>query len=189
MSRYSSDRAEITRREILESATELFRQHGVHEVSLAKIMSEVGMTPGGFYKYFDSKEVLAGEVCTRAFLQSHEVWEAIIDRARQRSECPQRALIREYLALAEDGHCPIIALSHDAAGVSHDQSFAQAYRDGSKGLLDALLEISFERKSGASRQEILALFAAMLGIGLLLRAASSEPWVKEIEGAFLSQLR
>ncbi|WP_428996854.1 TetR/AcrR family transcriptional regulator, partial [Pseudomonas aeruginosa] len=43
----------------MQSATELFRQHGVYEVSLAKIMGEIGMTPGGFYKYFDSKEALA----------------------------------------------------------------------------------------------------------------------------------
>ncbi|WP_134604427.1 TetR/AcrR family transcriptional regulator [Pseudomonas aeruginosa] len=188
MSRYGPERAESTRREILESATELFHQHGVHEVSLARIMGEIGMTPGGFYKYFDSKEVLAGEVCTRAFRQSHETWEAIIDRARQRSECPQRALIQEYLALAGDGHCPIIALGHDAAGVSHDQSFGKAYRDGSKGLLDVLLEISLKRKTGTSREETLVLFAAMLGLGLLSRAAGSESWVKEIEGAFLSQL-
>lgn len=44
--RYRPDRAEITRRGILASATELFRQHGVNEVSLSRIMAEIGLTPG-----------------------------------------------------------------------------------------------------------------------------------------------
>ncbi|KAJ10341.1 hypothetical protein M002_03770 [Pseudomonas aeruginosa ID4365] len=151
-------------------------------------MGEIGMTPGGFYKYFDSKEELAGVVCSRAFLQSHEVWNAIIERARQRSQCPLRSLVDEYLTLAEEGHCPIIALGHDAASSSHDKSFTKAYRDGSKGLLDLLIRTSQEQKDGRSRQDNLVMFAAMLGVGLLSRAAGSEPWVKEIEGAFLSQL-
>ncbi|MGX9512428.1 hypothetical protein, partial [Pseudomonas aeruginosa] len=63
-----------------------------------------------------------------------------------------------------------------------------AYQGGSKELLDVLIEVSEETQEGRSREEILMLFASMLGAGLLARAAGSEPWVGEIESAFLSQL-
>ncbi|MEV1213452.1 hypothetical protein ABZQ63_34170 [Pseudomonas aeruginosa] len=51
-----------------------------------------------------------------------------------------------------------------------------------------MIEVSEETQEGRSREEILMLFASMLGAGLLARAAGSEPWVGEIESAFLSQL-
>ncbi|MEN1487363.1 hypothetical protein AAIH33_34040, partial [Pseudomonas aeruginosa] len=98
---------------------------------------------------------LAGEVCATAFRQSREAWAAIVERARQRSLCPLRALFHQYLVLAEEGHCPIIALAHDAAASTHDQSFSKAYQGGSKELLDVLIEVSEETQEGRSREEIL----------------------------------
>lgn len=182
------EKAENTRHEILESATELFTKHGVNEVSLYRVMANIGMTPGGFYKYFNSKEALAGEVCSKAFEQMYEVWRTTIDQARQQSQPALYSLVTKYLAVAKEGNCPIIAFEHDAAGMPHDRSFSKAYRHGSKALLNTLIDISQVQGTSAGREQSLIFFAAMLGVGLLSQAVGGEEWVREIKAALLSQL-
>lgn len=187
MKKYRSNKAESTRREILESATQLFCQHGINGVSLSRIMSEIGMTPGGFYKYFSSKEELAGEVCVRSFRQTREVWSAIIDHKRPGSESPLGSMISEYLKQAKDGRCPVVAFGHDVASAAHDDSFLEVYRDQTKVLVETLIDVAQQRGSARTREQLLVLFAAMLGVGLLVRAAGTEQWSREIEGALMLQ--
>jgi len=188
MSSHKGSKAEATRVLILEAATKLFFQLGVNEVSISRIMAEIGLTTGGFYKYFSSKEMLAAEICDRAFRKARGAWEEQAARARQSSENPYRYLINQYLSFAEKGQCAVVAFSHDAADTSHDQLFSQSYREGTKALLDSLLSVAQEPGTGRAREQVLVHFAAMLGAGLLCRATGAEQWVREIETALLDQL-
>ncbi|MER0630276.1 TetR/AcrR family transcriptional regulator [Pseudomonas aeruginosa] len=189
MSKSPRARAETTRREILEAASILFRQHGVDGVSLSRVMAEIAMTPGGFYKYFSSKEALACEVCVNAIRQSQESWQAIFERAPRLSEPPLRYLASQYFPTAAEGQCPVVTLGQDAADLSHDKSFRQVYSEGSKALLDKLLSLAKEQSPTVSRKHTLVQFAAMVGIGFLSRATGTEQWVKEMEDALLAQLK
>ena len=56
----------------MEAAARLFREHGFDGVGVDAIMKEAGLTHGGFYGHFASKEELATEAITRAFAQGSE---------------------------------------------------------------------------------------------------------------------
>jgi len=52
-----------TRRRIVAAATEEFRKHGLHETGLVEVMAAAGLTQGGFYRHFKSKDQLVAESC------------------------------------------------------------------------------------------------------------------------------
>ena len=58
--RYAADRKEKTRAKILRAAGRVFRRQGYHAAGVDKVMAEAGLTAGGFYAHFDSKQALAG---------------------------------------------------------------------------------------------------------------------------------
>lgn len=65
MGRVSQAQAEENRRRVVETASRLFREQGTH-VSVADLMKAAGLTHGGFYKQFASKEALVDEATAHA---------------------------------------------------------------------------------------------------------------------------
>jgi TetR/AcrR family transcriptional regulator, transcriptional repressor for nem operon len=65
--RYAKDHKEETRRKILEVASRLFREKGYDGVGVDAIMSEAGLTAGGFYSHFASKDALFAEALGNAY--------------------------------------------------------------------------------------------------------------------------
>jgi TetR/AcrR family transcriptional regulator, transcriptional repressor for nem operon len=59
---YTAEHKENTRRRIVQSARRLFNRHGFNGVSIDEIMAEAGLTRGGFYNHFGTKEELYAEV-------------------------------------------------------------------------------------------------------------------------------
>jgi TetR/AcrR family transcriptional repressor of nem operon len=72
MGRVSQAQAQENRKRIVETASRLFRERGVAGVSVADVMAEVGLTHGGFYKQFASKEALVAEAVGQAFAELSE---------------------------------------------------------------------------------------------------------------------
>ena len=68
--RLTKEKAEQNRQLIVETASRMFRLHGMENVSVADIMKESGFTHGGFYNHFKSKDELATEAINSAFVLS-----------------------------------------------------------------------------------------------------------------------
>src|SRR3954453_11451892 len=66
-----------THQRILDAAGRLFRAHGIDGVGVDAVMKEAGLTHGGFYAHFASKEALAAEVAQTLLQQSAERWDTI----------------------------------------------------------------------------------------------------------------
>ncbi len=62
MARYSAQHKALTRARLLETARQEFRAHGFEAVSIDRLMRAAGLTRGGFYAHFESKEALVREV-------------------------------------------------------------------------------------------------------------------------------
>ncbi|MGW5301864.1 TetR/AcrR family transcriptional regulator [Rhodococcus aetherivorans] len=67
MPRISKEAKQLNRRKILDTASVMFREQGTDQVGIDQIMNSVGLTRGGFYNHFESKESLIGEACRSAF--------------------------------------------------------------------------------------------------------------------------
>jgi len=187
MGRSTRSQAQENRARIVDAAAGLFRRHGVDAVSIADVMTAAGMTQGGFYKHFPSKEALAAEACATAFARSVEAWK---EQARQSADGGQAAL-RDLLAYyfsekPPERTCPMVALARDAAAEGQDQPLHLAYGDGTRRLFEAFAAVAGEgRKAPQRRAQIMTLFAAMVGANLLARAVGDEPWIREMKTVLL----
>jgi len=75
--RRPNDQKAETRQRIVDAAGRLFRQHGIDAVGVDAIMHAAGLTHGGFYGHFPSKEALVAEVAAASLARSAARWERI----------------------------------------------------------------------------------------------------------------
>jgi len=158
--RRSREEAARTRQDAVEAASRLFRERGLESVSVADVMSKLGMTTGGFYRHFESKDALAAEACAAALVGS------ALARDPTRS---LEALVGKYLSKAHRDNpaegCPLPALASDMR--RQPAKVREAYTDGVR---DALKRIS-QAAPGADAK---ALLAGMVGAVALARAVDDE---------------
>ena len=173
MPRVSRKQAELNREIIVEAATRLFRERGIHGISVSDVMAAAGLTHGGFYGHFESREALATEACNRAFEQSSERWQARVEQSPD-PEAARLALIDPYLSAANRDNpgdsCPVAAFAgemcHEAADSALQRSFIRGF-EASMGILAAT------QATGApegDRQAAIAQYAMMVGAITLARA-------------------
>jgi AcrR family transcriptional regulator len=78
--RVSRVQAQKNHERIIDVASQLFRERGFDGIGLNDVMEAAGLTRGGFYGHFPSKEELAVEACGRALKTTLERWSALVDR-------------------------------------------------------------------------------------------------------------
>jgi len=116
---YTAEHKAKTRARIVESARIMFNRRGFEQVSIDEIMAGAGLTRGGFYNHFSSKEGLYAEAI-HSFTNCNP-FALEMARAPRRPGPKQaaRRLVELYLSDAVlndlDQHCPLIALPSDAA--------------------------------------------------------------------------
>src|SRR5207237_1505347 len=113
--RYQPDHKEKTRRRVLEEATKAIRRQGPHRLGIARVMKQAGLTHGGFYAHFSSKDALVSAAIAAMFDRTLERWtRATHDRP---PEAGLAAYIESYLSAehrdTRSGGCPMAALASD----------------------------------------------------------------------------
>jgi TetR/AcrR family transcriptional regulator, transcriptional repressor for nem operon len=110
--RNTQEGAAESRERILAAAARLFRSEGIAAVAVGDVMRAAGMTHGGFYKHFDSKEALVAEACEHALAETRERMRARAEQAKPGQEL--KAIVDSYLSDRHRGHpghgCAIAAL-------------------------------------------------------------------------------
>ena len=114
--RYTSDHKQETRRRIITRAARRFRDEGYAPASVADIMSDAGLTHGGFYAHFGSKEELFAEAIANAADEGLTAGTAVGGR---RGRARLGALVSQYLNQQHwsdrAGGCPLAALGGEVA--------------------------------------------------------------------------
>jgi TetR/AcrR family transcriptional repressor of nem operon len=129
---YSPDHRKRTRQRILKTAARLFNQKGFSEASIEGIMSAAGLTHGGFYRHFNSKDELYAEA-VRNFLHPdvQEPWQKPRPELCDPKVSFARYVVDAYLSREHlddvDGSCPLIGIPSDVARSS--PAVKAAYRD------------------------------------------------------------
>jgi TetR/AcrR family transcriptional repressor of nem operon len=167
------EQASRNREMVVETASRLFRAHGVDGVGIGEVMRACGLTHGGFYNQFESKDALAAEACAAALRKSAARWRTVAAEA----EDAAAAIADDYLSPrnrdAPETGCALIALGPDAARKGGD--LAGAFRQGFAELADILAA-----EGRMDRPAALARMAQMVGALVLARAVDDAALSDEI---------
>ncbi|MER5193969.1 TetR/AcrR family transcriptional regulator [Streptomyces sp. NPDC002755] len=177
MGRVSQAQARENRERVVRTASRLFREQGTH-ISVADLMKASGLTHGGFYKQFASKDALIDEATAHAFGELAERRDAALEQGAGQGPAAQRALIDAYLSVehrdnAADG-CPTAALAHDMA---REPGADGAHRVYTEGVRDFAGWLATDDEDGIAR------LCTMLGALVLARATKDSPLSEEILAA------
>ena len=183
--RVTRERAAAHREKILGVPGTLFRQHGFDGIGVADIMKRAGLTHGGFYGQFPSKDDLVAEACARVL--GNEGW---VERLTGTPKPSLGALIRAYLSADhrdDPGHgCLMAALGSDV--VRQPRAVRRAFTDGFRARIDALLKLVPGRSAAARRGQALATMAGLVGALILSRAVDDPKLSDEILDAAATTL-
>jgi TetR/AcrR family transcriptional regulator, transcriptional repressor for nem operon len=176
--RYSAEHKAQNHENILSVAARSFREHGGDSSGIGTVMKKVGLTKGGFYRHFESKDDLFVEAVARAF---EEMGSGMVDAARSAPEGQAlRAMIERYLstphANSPGSGCVISALGPELARKP------RAVRKRIEAALDAYRERLLPFVPGRTREQKLSkcrvLFSSMAGV-LMMARITSDPQVRE----------
>ena len=96
--RYSKEHKFQTHARIVKRASVKLREKGAHGIGVADLMKDAGLTHGGFYAHFDSREALVIEALTHAMDQSTERWRKLSDKTPVEKRLSR--IVNTYLAPA-----------------------------------------------------------------------------------------
>ena len=186
MPRVSQQQKQLNRERIVTAASEGFRARGLDGVGIDELMKAAGMTHGGFYNHFPSKEDLALQVLHDGFTDSLNDLEGIIDAHPRSARAGLRAVVDTYLSTEHrddpEHGCASAALAVDAA--RHGAKTQAEYQRGLDGyiaaitdlLLTAATQTNTQLDPASAREQAITTFSQMVGAQIIARAiAHADP--------------
>jgi TetR/AcrR family transcriptional regulator, transcriptional repressor for nem operon len=181
--RYSKEHKQETHARIVKKASVRLREKGAHGVGVADLMKEAGLTHGGFYAHFDSREALVIEAFAYAMDRSTERWRKIAEQTPV--ERRLATIVDTYLTPAhrdDPGHgCAVPALSAEIARES--VKTRKAFAGKLEQMIDMMADQIPDLPRKAARKQAAAALATMMGTLVLARVAGSGEFSEEILAA------
>ncbi|HJU44780.1 MAG TPA: helix-turn-helix domain-containing protein [Vicinamibacterales bacterium] len=191
MPRVSKAQTAANHQAIEAAASRLFRERGLDAVTVAEVMAEAGLTHGGFYTHYESKDALAASACEAAFAFAAEKWRRRIEAAP--SPAAAKDVIAErYLRSANCdptvASCPTATLVTDVARAEAEHPIRAAYLAGVRDQIDTLAKLGRSGDRARDRADACVQLATMMGALLIARATHGDPISEEIVTAARSHL-
>jgi TetR/AcrR family transcriptional repressor of nem operon len=186
MPRVSQQQKELNRDRIVAAASHGFKARGFDGLGIDELMKAAGMTHGGFYNHFGSKEELALEVLNQGFTASLDTVDAVVGAHPRSSRAALHAIIDSYLSTyyrdhPEDG-CASAALAADAGrnGIRAQEEYLrglQGYIAAFSDLIrDSAKQTDVKLDPRRAREQAIAMFSQLVGAQLIARAvAQADP--------------
>lgn len=185
--RVSRAEAAQSRERIIEVAARLFRERGFDGIGVAELMKSAGLTHGGFYGHFASKEDLMAQACTRALEDSLDALHRMAERDRGNA---LSAIASAYLSPAHRDQpgagCVLAALGAEAA--RHGSPLRGAFTQGVRSTVDVLTRLLAGKSQRAKRERALTIYASMVGALVLARAVDDAKLSEEVLQSVLASI-
>ncbi|MGX9117121.1 TetR/AcrR family transcriptional regulator [Mesorhizobium sp. BHbsci] len=166
----SREKMAENRTRILEEAGRLFREKGFESVSVSEVMKAAGLTHGGFYGHFASKDDLIAESLAHMLATS-------LREPRDFDRFADGYLSEAHLANASTG-CPTAALASETA--HRDPTARSAMTAGLKKQLDRMAGSVSRTDGSTARREAIGRWSAMVGAVILARACDDAALATEL---------
>ena len=172
-SELKSNRRQLSHERILDAAARAVRKHGYAGVGVADVMKEAGLTHGGFYAHFKSRDALLAAAVEHAGIESAKFLARRMAALLERGASPVRALVEAYLAdehvQATERGCPVAALGTEMPRQ------ADEVRDISRQRVAALIDLVRQALPPDSPKErAFALAGSLVGAVQLARALGDQ---------------
>jgi TetR/AcrR family transcriptional repressor of nem operon len=169
--RFEKGHKAATRQRIIEVASERFRKDGVAAVGIAGVMADAGLTHGGFYAHFGSKEDLVREAMTAAFEATKTRHEGAFAHGKTGLEQRIRHYLRPSHRDAPERGCAAAALVAEVA--RHDPATREAFTVQFEAMIGRIAgHLPEALPEAARRSTAVGIFGTMLGALQLARAVA-----------------
>lgn len=177
--RVSREKAALSRLKILEVAAKRFRESGFDGIGVADLMSEAGLTHGGFYGHFTSKDDLAAKACEQVFEDKLSMWKEVFGRGGKHPIALMAAIYLTEEKRDDPGTgCPLSALGSDVA--RGPASVREKFTHGFRSLVDLVVSVIPGRSKAAKRKQALATWSTLVGAMVLARAVDDMDLSREL---------
>jgi len=178
--RYSKEHKLETHARIVKKASVRLREKGAHGVGVADLMKEAGLTHGGFYAHFDSREALVIEAFAYAMDRSTERWRNLAEATPPEKRLA--TIVNSYLTPAHrddpGSGCAVPTLGAEIARES--PKTRKAFSAKLEQMVDMLAEQIPDVPRKAARKQAMAAIATMMGTMVLARIAGNADFSDEI---------
>lgn len=186
--RRSREEAAKTRQEIIKAASTLLRERGLHGISVAELMSEIGLTHGGFYTHFESKEALTSEALDAAFGESMRQWSSVLESARTKNGFTSLVdlyLTEEHLKDPGTG-CAVPALGSEIARAGRE--VRESVAKGIGEMIEVFAKQMDDPLPERRRERAIVTVASLVGAIVMARCVNDERAAQSYLKATRSQL-
>jgi TetR/AcrR family transcriptional regulator, transcriptional repressor for nem operon len=181
--RYSKEHKQETHARIVKKASVRLREKGAHGIGVADLMKEAGLTHGGFYAHFDSRDALVIEAFNYAMDRANERWRKIAEQTPPDKRLS--TIIESYLSpLHRDdpGHgCAVPSLGAEIARES--PKTRKAFAAKLEQMIDIMADQILDVPRNTARKQAMATLATMMGTMVLSRIAGNGEFSDEILAA------
>jgi TetR/AcrR family transcriptional repressor of nem operon len=185
---HSQDEKAESHELIVRAAAARFREAGVDGIGVAQLMKEAGLTHGGFYRHFASRDELVAEAIERAL---HDGGQRAVGMVANNAQAPLAALVDGYLSPAHRDHlassCAVTTLAGDVAR-SNDRA-RSAYTGQVGTYLELLTRLIADDEPGPGRTKAIAALSTLVGALSMARAVNDEKLSREILKSAASELK
>lgn len=190
MPRMTRAAAEQHRRQVIDNTSRLIREKGADQVSVPQAMAAAGLTHGGFYRHFSSKDDLIAQALTTAFAERRRAMDQLTDRPRSTGtpspdDSARTAFLATYLSeLHRDNPahgCAAAALAADAARAEPGTPVRTAFTAGLRDLVEGFQQLDgAPNEPGTDGGTALAELSTLVGAVLLARASDDATLSRDI---------
>jgi TetR/AcrR family transcriptional repressor of nem operon len=181
--RYAKDHKAETHERIVKNASERLREGGAASIGVAELMKEAGLTHGGFYAHFASREALIDEAFIHAMEQTAKRWRKRAELAPEGKELA--SIVNGYLTAQHrddvGNGCALPSLGAEVLRANLKTRKAVAAK--LEEMIDTISEQMPAQTTKAARREAVAALATMMGTLLLARMAGAGEFSEEILAA------
>jgi TetR/AcrR family transcriptional regulator, transcriptional repressor for nem operon len=186
MARYDAEHKAETRRRIITTASERFKQNGIDGSGVATLMSDAGLTNGAFYAHFPSKNDLVASVVADQLRIQHDVLSALPPGLAAIEE-----YVREYLSPHHRDHpelgCPSAALLDEISRC--DEAVRESYTQGMQSIVEVIAAHLSPHNPAQARTTAVGLFTILVATLQLARAVSDRDLSDDILAAGIVNAR
>ena len=172
---------------IVGVAASRFREEGVDRVGVADLMHDAGLTHGGFYRHFESRDELVAEAVERALRDGGQAMAAVADTPDE----PLAAVIDAYLSISHRDNlatsCAVTTLAGDVA--RSNPRARGAYTDQVGVYIDMLVRLLPPAIGDRRRAMAITALSTLVGAVSMARAVDDEALSREILASAAAELK